>query len=271
MTSASQHSYYISTGNKKEGPLDLVTVMRRIKSGKIAADTLIFVGESPTPTPATSIEALSIFFIHHRNTDADHTGKNLFSLKSIIAEGWRFTSEHNIMTVFSGGITLIGILLTSITSDALGNVVGGMIGWVIFLTMQHIYLVFALRLYRGQPISSEFLNRQLAPALGTIILASATIALMMVGGITLLVIPALIVSVYYIYVPLFIIDRRLDLIQAMYASRLLVYKHQQRYQKTIALLVLSYTLSLIAIIPIPLTMAIFSGALIKSYEELLAA
>ena len=261
--------YYIDINGKKDGPHDLVILLRRIRTNKIEKNTLIYVGSNEFPEPAHSIDDLKIFF-NQKSASNDVQNKDicLFTLSSILREGWRFTMLHNVMTVFAGFIVLASMLLTSYVVSRVSDIPGALISWAIFVIFYYMYAVFSLRLYRGQPISSDFVDKQLAVILPNLLFAAVIIAFMSAGGLMLLLIPALIVLVYYIFVPFLIIDRRLTPVQAMNASRLLACKHNGRYLKTMLVLILGFLSSLILIVPLPLTLPIFAGAIIKVYEEL---
>jgi len=261
-----QSQYYIDAGGTKDGPHDLVTLMRRIRAKKIGPDTLISVDDAPA-TPASQVPDLSMFFNQNSESQATDSSR-LLTLRGIIHEGWQFTVEHNIMTVFSGGITLMCLLVAAYFIDVLNVILGGILSVIIVFMAHYIYMVFVLRLYRGQPISADFMGRQLSETAPLLFFAAVSIALMTAGGFLLLVIPAFLINLYYVFVPFLMLDRKMNLVEAMSASRLLVNKHNHRYRRLIALLMLAYLGSMMLIIPIPLTMPMFAAALVKIYEEL---
>jgi len=262
------NNFYVEIDGKKDGPHDLVTIMRRIRAGKIGMDTLVFADDATVAEPAKNISDLKMFFARDGEQKSEIQRITLFTLHSILHDGWGFTMQHSIMTVFSGGIILISLLLAYSLIDMFG-LVGGVIGsCFVFMLCFYMFLAFSLRLYRGQPVSADFINTKLSPVIPTLLLSALCLTMMGVGGLIVLVIPAFFVMVYYIFVPFFILDRRMNMIQAMYASRLLVHKYKGRYFKTVACLVVAFVGSLLLIIPLPLTLPIFAGALIRAYEEL---
>ena len=125
-----------------------------------------------------------------------------------------------------------------------------------------------MRIYRNQPFSTKFWNEQLSPAISMLFFAAIVIGLMMIGGFILLVLPGIIIATLYAFVPFLILDRRMSLIEAMTASRLLVRKHRGRYQPNIAILILMHIGCLLLIIPIPVTLPMFAASLSRFYEEL---
>ncbi len=270
-----QHSYYIDLSGIKDGPHSLVNIMRRIRIGKITPETLIYIDKEDLPQRASAIEEISLFFVqaptaqeNSENTAKGPRAHTPISLRKLLNDSWRFTLQNNIMTVYAGGLTLINILIAATLVNALGLITGGLLSWAICILCHNFYLVFMLRLYRGQPISSDFINRQLSPIVPTLMLACITLALMMGGGLILLVVPCLIVSVYYVFVPFLIIDHKYGLIESMQASRLLLHKHNQQYVRLVTILVLMHYICLLFIIPIPLTLPMFTSALAELYEKL---
>lgn len=259
--------YYIDNYGTKDGPHDLLTIMRRIRAKKISADTGIYIDEASETIPAGQISEIALFFSKSQQ-EAAKVDQVKVSMRDVLRESWRFTYDHNIMTVFAGGMVLLAILLGAALVSSMGPAIGGMLTWIVFVQLHYVFFVCSLRVYRMQPFSVDFMNRQFAPVLPMLLFAGIVNALMMVGGFLLLVIPSVVVAVYYIFVPFFIYDRRMSLIEAMVASRLLVQKHNQRYQKTFELLVLMHIGSLILIFPTPVTLPMFGITLARIYEEL---
>ncbi len=265
------HSYYIDNNGQKDGPHDLVTIMRRIRAGKIGRDTLIYVGTSEDALPAGRIDEIALFFdnvpIEEKHTRPSYER----SLDDLVRIGWQFLAEHHIITVYAGGMLLLSMMLAMSLINSLGWVMGGMAAWAVFLIFHNLYFVFMLRYYRGQTLGSDFINENLSPILLTLLVTSIALALMMAGGLMLLIVPGVIVSVMYIFSPFLILDRRYGVAESMYGSRLLLQKRGRKYVKLISMLVFCHVLCLLLIIPIPITLPIFAAALAELYEEMIAA
>lgn len=266
--------YYIENSGVKEGPHDLVTVMRRIRARKIVPDTGIYVDDAPTPTPAGQLTDTAIFF--DRGPAAESMASRParlpgLRLSALLRDGWRFTSENSIMTVFAGGMLLLAILVAAGMVTVMGQVLGGMLAWLVFVMFNYLYLVCCLRMYRGQPFSEKFWTQQLSPVLTMLLFAAIVIGMMMVGGAMLLIAPGVLVAVYYVFVPFFIVDRQMSVVEAMHASRLLVRKHRGSYQANMAALMLFHVVCLLLIVPAPVSMPVFAAALARFFEELSAA
>ena len=102
--------------------------MRRIRTKKISADTLIFVDNAEQSIPAKSIHDLAFLFTHQEAIPASHSGTAAApSLSQDLAAGWQFMMYHNIMTVFAGCLLLISILLAMSFIEAFGPITGGII------------------------------------------------------------------------------------------------------------------------------------------------
>lgn len=264
-----QRTYYIDKGIHKDGPHDLVTIMHRIRNKKISGDTPIYIDDAAIPTPAAHISEIAIFFHHTPQASAAaFTGASATSLLHLLATGWRFISENNIITVFAGAMLLISFLLTVGLMNRLGWFTGGVAGWCILVLLHNIYLICTLRMYRGQTVGPDFIDHHLAPILLSLAIASVVLALMMVGGALLLIIPAVIISTLYIFVPFLMLDHRYSMIEAMHASRLLLQKRGKNYARLISILVVLHLLCLMLIIPVPLTLPLFAIALAELYEEI---
>lgn len=264
-----QSTYYIAEGEAKDGPHDLVAVMRRIRTGKIHKTTPIYIDTAASPTPAAQIPEIALFF--DRAADVSQAPPPLApSTWSAISAGWRFTQQHSIMTVYAGAMLLLCLMLATGLVGHLGLITGAIVTWCVFVLLQNFYLVFSLRLFRGQAFGADFYNSMLSPVLLPLVGASLLLALMMAGGYFLLLVPGLIVAVMYVFVPFLLLDRRYSAVEAMHASRLLLQKYGRSYFPVICLLILLYLFSVIFIFPIPLALPVFSAAISQLYEELSA-
>jgi hypothetical protein len=263
------HNYYIDNEGKKDGPHDLIAIMRRIRTQRIRADSYLYVDDSPDRFAARDIPEIALFFDSTAKSTSP-TAMNAPSTWTLIRLGWEFTIEHNVMTVYAGAMLLLCLLMLMELASVANLMLGGMAIWCVFILMQNIYLVFVLRLYRGQTLGSDFINRQFAPALPRLVFASLMLAAMMAGGWILLFVPGLLVATLYCFVPFLMMDRRYGPIEAMHASRLLMQKYGRSYFPPACLLILLYLLCVALIVPMPLVLPIFAAAMSHLYEELSA-
>lgn len=258
--------YYIDANGAKDGPHDLTTIMRRIRSGKITKDTPIYIDDAVSALPASDIPDIALFFdgASRKKKSGDYP---LPTLSELIARGWQFLSDHHFVTAYSGALVLISLMIASGLFATFGWVTGGMLSWVLFVTLHNVYLLFILRLRRGQTMGADFINNHLAPVFITLLAASIVLGLMMTGGLLLLIVPGVIVAVMYVFTPFLILDKRYSITEGLTASRLLLQKHK-RYGKLLFSLTLLHFMCLLLIVPLPITLPIFAAALSELYEEL---
>ena len=264
-----QNQYYIDNNGIKDGPHDLITVMRRIRTKKILRDTLIYVGDAPSPTAAADIPDIALFF-DRRSKERAPAPLTPPSLWQLVRRAWLFTAEHHILTVYGGafllGSLLIGVQLVSRVSVPMALLAT----WCVLMCLQHLLMIFALRLYREQPVGVEFVRKQLLPALPVLLLLSLLLALMMAGGWVLLFVPSLLVAAFYGFAPFLVIDRGYGPVAALHASRLLVQKYGFRFLPPLLFLTALYLLCLALIIPLPLALPVVAAGIIQIYEDLSA-
>jgi hypothetical protein len=263
--------YYIHTPEGKDGPHDLVTLMRRIHAGKVSPDTLIYIDAAETPVRARSVDDIAQFFVQGQSAAAPRQLRAVPTLNSLLANGWRFTLEHNVMTVYAGGLLLLSIMLASGLVQSMGLGKGLLVSWIVFVLFHNFYLIFVQRLYRGQPFSSSFINQQIAPALWTIIFACVLLSLMLAGGLLLLVLPGILIAVFYVFTPFIILDHHTGALKAMKISRQLLQKRDSSWRDSVCTLVVLHLVCMLLIFPLPVTLPIFAAALAELYEELSAA
>jgi uncharacterized membrane protein len=91
---------------------------------------------------------------------------------------------------------------------------------------------------------------------------------MMLGGLVLLVIPAIIIATLYSFVPLIMMDQRCSIIEAMHASRAMVKKSQKSGIRLLSTTIILHLICLVLIFPTPITLPIFSVIICRLYEEI---
>lgn len=261
--------YYIVTDGQKEGPLDMLTIMRRVRSGKIKPDTEIFIGDSEFSKRADVIDEISPFFLRLLEGPEDARAlPDKASLGALLKAGWSFTIEHNIMTVYAGGMLLMILLLTLVFASQMGLHAGIFISWCIFMILHNMYFVFALRFFRGQTFGDDFINQQLAPALAPILISSLLVAVMIAGGIALLIVPGVLAATFFIFVPVLLLDTHCTMPEAFKKSYRMVKSAGAQHIITLSILLALHLLCFVLIMPVPLTLPIIIAALCEMYEKL---
>ncbi len=261
--------YYVVSDGHKEGPLDLVTIMRRVRAGKIKPDTDIYIGDAEHPKRAESIEEISPFFLRLLEGPANARAlPGTASLSELLKTGWLFTMEHNIMTVYAGGMLLLVLLLSLSIIGTVGFAAGAFISWCVFIVLHNFYFIFSARFFRGQTFGEDFINLQLAPVLLPIILSSLIFAAVVAAGVTLLIVPGILAATFFIYVPLILLDKQCSIPEAFTASFRMVRKAGTKHIVMLAMLLTLDLICFALIMPVPLTLPIFIAVLCDMYEKL---
>jgi len=261
--------YYINSDKQKDGPHDLVTMMRRIRTGIITAQTLVYRGYED-PTSAHVIDELAHFF---NNPTVDlrsdlQEDKNI-SIAKYLSVGWEFVSE-NPMTAFTSGMILcVSGLAGWLLNESVG-VVGAVVGfWVMLILMQSFYFVVSIRLYRGQRTDIVFIEKMLTPIWARLLFISIVFSIIIPAGALFFVIPALLLNGVFIFAVIFMLDHHCNGLEAISGAWKLMAKLDNKEKMNICVLVLIYMVSIVFIIPIPLMLPIFAGAMCCAYEDLI--
>ncbi|MDX1975114.1 MAG: hypothetical protein SFT92_05505 [Rickettsiales bacterium] len=259
--------YYIDYDGVKKGPFDPVTIIRRIRMGKILPDTAIYVGENEVAERAGSVVELADFFTGGGDTSKLRSEDNLPDLSRLFHLGWHFTTEYSVMTVYAGVMLLISLFIAYICSRFLGNIAGGVIAFIFFMMLHSMYMVFILRMYRGQVVSSDFINRRVSPILATLAIATCLWSVLILAGSALFILPGMIMLVCFIFLPFYLVDFHHSLPEAFRACLSKYRKSSKTYSILLAVVVLLHLLCVILILPAPLSIPIFSAALAELYEH----
>lgn len=262
--------YYINAHNKKDGPHDLVTMMRRIRSGAVVPETMIYQEGEADAAPAFSISELSPFFnnpVEDVRTELETPTE--LSIIKIYKKGWRYTQEHQGMSVFAGGILLVSWMFGVLADGILNNMVSSiMASWIMFLFLQSCFFAVAIRLYRGQKTDLGFLEYTLAPALGKISFAAVIFSFLILGGLPLFILPGIFFMLIIAYIPMFILDYDYSLKDTMVCIYNLISRMEKKVFAKLCFITLCYIIGIALIIPIPIVMPIMAGCLCSIYEEL---
>ncbi len=261
--------YFVMNDGVREGPLDLLTIMRRVRAGKITASTEIYIGNSEFPERADQIDEINPFFVRllEGPANARATPKKA-NLMELLRTGWLFTVEHNILTVYAGGMLLLVLMLTLALVSHAGITAGLFISWLFFMILHNLYFVFALRFFRGQTFGEDFINLQLAPALLPIFLSTLIFASLIAAGIFMLIVPGVLAAAFFIFVPLILLDKHISVPAAFKASFAMVRKAGMHHILILCILLALHLLCFAFIMPVPLTLPIFVAALCDMYEKL---
>lgn len=260
--------YRILSGKSDNKPIDMVVIMRRIRSGKITHNTLICVGDSDVPVPAGEIKELARFFrddyAEDPFADIRYTGTKL---SRALKAGWQFTIESNIMTVYAGGALILGIIFGLILISKLGMAVGIIINWFFVIILHQLYYLFVIRMFRGQSVGEDFMNKQFAPIAKSLAVSSLIYAVIVGSGFLLLIIPGIIMASWMAFVPILIMDKKLAPVDSIRQSIIFVRNLGKKEFMTVFIILTLHIVCLFLLVPVPLTMPLFLAALCEIYEK----
>ncbi len=267
-----QYYYYINSKGKKDGPHDLVTIMRRIRTGIIVPDTMVYQKEEEF-VPAYSLDDLSPFFNRPiEDIRQELSGNVRLSFSSVLEKGWSFTQEHQSLPVFAGAILLLSALFGVLINEITHNIYSGVTaGWIMFLLLQNCFFAVSLRLYRGQKSDFDFIEHTLVPILGKVAFVSVIFSFLIIIGLLLLIIPSIIIMIICAYMPMLILDYDYSVTKTIRIILSVLGKLNFISMFKLGLLTLLYMVSIALIIPIPIIMPIIAGGLCSVYEDLSTA
>lgn len=260
--------YRILSGMTENKPIDMVSLMRRIRSGKVTPNTLILIGDSETPVPAGEIKELARFFIDTGYDPMDNSLRpRSITLSKALDTGWHFVMESNIMTVYAGGMLILMLMFALAMVSQFGMYVGGFIAWCVFMVTQQLYFMFTVRVFRGQTIGQDFMNHQFTPILSALVLFSILYAVLLPVGLALLIVPGLLFATFFTYVPIVLMDKQVPISKAFASSFQRVSKAGIKQIIAVSTILALHYICLFLIVPVPLTMPLFFAALIEMYEK----
>ncbi|MEZ5691811.1 MAG: hypothetical protein R3D71_09135 [Rickettsiales bacterium] len=259
--------YYISSRNEKDGPHDIITIMRRIRTGAITTETIFY--HNNTTIKAGDIEEFNSFFNHPVDDIRNELTKTpSISIKKTLRKGWNFVAEHQGMSAFAGAILLFSVLCAVLTHALMNNIASAITaGWIVFALLQGSFLLFAICLYRGQRTSVDFIEHTIAPVMGKVALASILMSFAGIIGLPLLI-PSLAALLIAIFIPIFMLDYNYGIGRSIKEIIKIFRKLDTESLIKILLLLGIYMVSVVLIFPIPVTMSIMAGGACYVYDEL---
>lgn len=269
--------YYIVDNEKKDGPFDLISMMRKIRNGSLVPDSMVLIEGQEKPIPAAEISKLNEVF--QEREEAESNTENMVlrhhTLTGSLRSGWQFFQANQISTIVTGLLILFVILVAAILHFLLPSfltVFGYILSFIAGFFGLSIYMFFILRMNRGQPADKDFMLAIINEHFQALIIASCAIAVpAIIGGIFLLV-PGLFVLTLYIFTPLLIIDHKMEFWDAMETSRKLVLKSGVENMGVIfALVVINFVACLFIFLPLLIALPVTMSALSDMYDELFNA
>lgn len=263
------HYYYQNEKNKKDGPHDLITVMRRIRSGKITPETLFYTNDDKL-TAARNIDDFSSFFNHPtEDVRKELSSAHHISIKHIVKKGWQFTFEHQSITVFSGFTLMLVFMFSLLVHETTHSVAAAITsGWIVFALIQNCFFAFALRIYRGQIVDINFIEHSITPIMGKLIFSSVIFSIITALGIVLFIVPGVIAFIISAFIPFIVLDYDFKIKKTIATIITLLKKLDTSSLSKLIVTALLYLISVAMLFPIPLTMPVMAGILCSVYEDL---
>lgn len=211
--------YYIESSKGRDGPYDAMSMVRKIRNGKITEETMVYVGEAYSGVPAGSLHEFELFF--NPPDDAEDAPLPLLDdnlhLGEMLKDAWSYYSDNQLLSLGAGGIVIGGIILGMLLSTflpytllaALMSIFGGL---ALFL-----FLIYITRHVAAQDVDQVFImdlarNRGLDLLISAVIAAGlpigvpAIIALYLPAFGSILALIGFVAFAFFIFTPLFILQ-----------------------------------------------------------------
>ena len=108
--------YYVVIEGQKQGPYDILSMIKKIKNGSVTAETLISDNDKAAFRPAADFEEIKSL-LKQEKADIQHSQRKVtLSLKDVLAEGVELWSRKVIQYTFGAGLVLaigFGVMIGS--------------------------------------------------------------------------------------------------------------------------------------------------------------
>jgi hypothetical protein len=222
------NTFYIFAHEHLEGPYDLLSMIRKIKNGRLTRDSLITLDPQDAPAPAAQYPLLLEVIVDQEEVNAMATAEPDagISLFSALRGGWDVFQLNQTTAILTGIFALAALFGVMFFSIIPHPVAQGIISAVWSYFVFNLYLVALSRKARMQLVHNEFyfwlLKKWkpllLASVLGSIVPGILPAILFPIVGppaLFLVFIPGLLVVSYLLFLPLIIVDRSVGLKEAL--------------------------------------------------------
>lgn len=268
-------TFYIFAHEHLEGPYDLLSMIRKIKNGRITRDSQITLDPLDAPRPAGQYPLLlEVIEDQERvNAMAAQEPDAGISLFSALKGGWDVFQLNQTTAILTGVFALVALFGVMFFSVIPYPVVQGIVSAIWSYFVFNLYLIALSRKARMQLVHTEFylwLLKKWKPLLLASILGSLVPGIIpallfpLIGppALFLIFIPGLLVLAYLLFVPLIIVDQSVGLREALLINA--------RKFKAAGVDFYSVIFGLVAtnIIPLfPITMPVTLGAACECYDR----
>lgn len=279
--------YVMEASGGKLGPFDVVNLVKKIRSGKINADTEIFTVGSQGTISAGDLPELKEFFetasehasANHNTTDS-YDGQRPISPGAALKEAWNFFGSNQMIAITTGAFLLIALLFVSAFYAVLPGFISAILGTTVCGLCYFLLLTFVLRTIRHQPTNTSFitdiLNHHLKPmALSSAFAAGISFGLPAALGTTvhsvafLFIILGFIPFAFFIFTPFVLLDDA----SISYKEALLTSKNWVKSQgmdtvgAIVGILFINVLGATLCFFPLFITLPLTSIALAEIYEQ----
>lgn len=270
MTQADERYFILNDAGVASGPFDLISMMRKIHSGKLDGETTVMRESDSTPYRARHMPELAVFYQKALDDNPKHhsLGDGMLDIKRMLISGFEFINIHHNAAVLAGigVVTLVGlgVMLNSVLPK---NIVV-MLCVLLFWVLQSLFMVMTLRVNRGQLIDARYIREQLLPSLLPISIGALLLGVLTMGGVLLVIVPGIVIYALYAHTPFFIIEKNMPILQAMKASKQAMFQRQKEPFMISLCLTMIFLVSAALIVPLPLIMPVISAAHAELYDQL---
>ena len=278
----------------KLGPFDLMAMVKKIRNGKVLANTPIYIEEEAEPVPAMQIEALQEFLqeadpaIASTPTPAaspapspaaNNSGTIKLSVGGLFRSGLKFLEENQSITVVTGGFLLVAISinmgLSLIVPGILFSVLAATVSCYCFI----FYFILILRKTRYQQITGDFFDEMLRSnavraaglalvlALLPFILPLILMEVLHPAAIVLALFPGMFFFVMLMYAPLIMSDHEhYTPMQSIGRSRAFIYRLGTENMGVLFSLWMINFLGMFLFLPLFITLPVTISAMAEVYD-----
>ncbi len=225
--------YYIQIASQRQGPYDVVSVIRKIRNYTVSPDTIIFRGHDEQGNPAMHLPEFNEVF---RDRDEDKALPGSAELPRLTFQGafklgMEFLKQHTSATVLTGIMLFAWLISTIVFAKILPGVVVGLLSSIAGYFFFVIYQLCILRKSRMQLLTPDFYRSMFKKnglrLLVVALITSATVFFLpifagMVGGplleYFLILIPGSFILTFLFFAPMLVFDRGLSPVQAIKQS-----------------------------------------------------
>jgi ABC-type multidrug transport system fused ATPase/permease subunit len=282
--------YYIVTHKGDAGPYDIVMLVKKIRNGTLTPTTMLRNTDEGSAKQAQDWTVLNDFFQEIVEDTSDIqtvTHAKQQSLNAMLKGGWHFLQQNQLSTLFSGLVVLTTIILLVISVYILPPSVR-VLAYVVCFILGHFfvscYLLVVLRMSRGQPVDSSYVQDKIGGAALQLLISSLLVSFVAVVGLALMTSsavlpitlfgmfiftgPGLFIIGLYSFAPLLILDQKYDFWEAMETSRKAVLKSGLETAGVLyALYVINFIAGLFVLLPMAITLPITLSAISETYDE----